>query len=156
MKKSTSKLNQSVMGQIKAGQIKMRPRIYFLSLGVLAGAAIAAMGLTLAYLSSIIFWWWRIQNANGMAWGARNRLSEMMASFPWWALILAIVLAVAAILLVRRQSQMYRHKTSIVAAVIIAGAILVGIILAEFNIGRNFHQPMPVGGRGQGRWQQMK
>jgi hypothetical protein len=90
----------------------------------------------------------RIQTANTMAWGAREHLSEAIASFPWWALIVSLMLLVAAILLVRRQGRMYRHKTRTIALAIVSCSLLLGLGLSSLNIGQSHTPGQPNQGQG--------
>lgn len=151
MKKTTkTPINKAVMEQIKSGQVKMRPRVYFVILSALSiGAAILA-GLALTYLSSVMFFWWRVQSAETMAWGARANLGQAIASFPWWALIVAIILLIIITHLVRQHGQLYRHKLSTILLVIVTGAVVFGFVLSFFDVGKG-HTPNSQMRRGNGQ-----
>lgn len=133
-------ISQSVMAQIKSGNVRMKPRMYFGLLGVVSVLTIVLAGVSVAYLSSILFFWFRVQTADGMAWGARANLSQSIAEFPWWALVSATVLLALAVLLVRRHGLMYRHKTSTIALILVACSLLVGLGLSYLNVGES-HSP---------------
>ncbi|MGI6612134.1 MAG: hypothetical protein ACOX0Z_00965 [Candidatus Nanosyncoccaceae bacterium] len=141
MKKITkTPVKKAVMEQIKSGKVKMRPRVYFVILSTLSiGAAILA-GLALTYLSSVMFFWWRVQSAETMAWGARANLSQVIASFPWWALVVSIVLLIFIALLVRKHGHLYRHRASTIISLVIIVAIMLGFALSLFNVGKK-HGP---------------
>ncbi|NCU37580.1 hypothetical protein EOL96_00750 [Candidatus Saccharibacteria bacterium] len=128
-------ISLAVMEQIKRGEVHMKPRIYFTALGFVSIALVLSAGAAIAYLSSILFFWARIESANSMAWGARANLSQSLASFPWWALILSCVLLAIAVILVRRHGHMYRHKTTTVALALIAGSLVVGLLLSLAGVG---------------------
>ncbi len=155
-KQISSSVSLSVMKQIKSGKVHMKPRLYFALLGLISGGSVILAGVTITYLSSIMFFWFRILTADTMAYGARAKLSESITSFPWWALVAALLLLAAAVLLVRRQRQMYKHKTSSIVLVISACSLLLGFVISLFNIGsphipNQFNKP----GQGQGQgWQQ--
>lgn len=157
MKKQTSTdIKASVMDQIKSGKVHMRPRLYYTLLGLASAGAVLLAGIAIAYLSSIVFFWFRILAADTMAYGARANLSELIASFPWWVVILALLFLIVAIILVRKQGRMYKHKTSTIVLVIIAFSLLFGFGLSYLNIG-NLHTPNRSNkpGQGQGRgWRQ--
>jgi len=141
------------MDAIKSGKVHMRPRAYFTLLGLVSAGAVILAGVSTTYLASIIFFWVRIETADTMAYGARANLSELVASFPWWALIAAAVLMAVAIVLVRHFGKMYKHKTTTVAAVLIIGSLLIGLGLSFLDIGKS-HAPSQLEGRGQnqGTW----
>lgn len=153
-KHNTSAISASVMDTIKSGKVRMKPRSYFTLLGIVSAGAVILAGVATTYLSSIVFFWARIQAADTMAYGARAKLSDLIASFPWWALIAAVVLTTLAVVLVRRHGHMYKHKTSTVAALIIACSLLVGLGLSFLDVGKS-HLPNQNNGRGQSQgWQQ--
>lgn len=140
MKKSKSSISKDVMSQIKHGKVRMKPKLYHVLLGVTTIGSVIATGFTIAYLSSIMFFWVRVQTAGTMAWGARANLEESVASFPWWALILSIILLAVAIYLVRDQGRLYKHKAGTIAVVIVTSSIILGLIFSMFDIGKN-HVP---------------
>ena len=140
MKKSKSSISKDVMSQIKHGKVRMKPKLYHVLLGITTIGSVIATGFTIAYLSSIMFFWVRVQTAGTMAWGARANLEESIASFPWWALLLAVILLVVAIYLVRDQGRLYKHKAGTIAVVIVMSSIILGLIFSMFDIGKN-HVP---------------
>jgi hypothetical protein len=144
MKKPTSTdISQSVMAQIKSGNVRMKPRMYFGLLGVVSVLTIVLAGISVAYLSSILFFWLRVQTADTMAWGARANLSQSIAEFPWWALVAATALLALAVMLVRRHGLMYRHKTSTIALILVVSSLLLGLGLSYLNVGSS-HSPKRV------------
>lgn len=152
--KDLSAIGEQVMRDINAGKIAMRPRAYFTLLTALSIATITAAALTIAYLTSIVYFWLRIVTADTMAYGARSRLSESLAAFPWWLLVLAIGLGIAAVLLTRHQGRLYRHRTSTIALLLVLGSLLLGVGLSFMNVGRPFadqHAPQSSQQQGQGR-----
>ena len=142
-------ISDTVMQSIQSGTVTMRPRVYFSLLTVLAVLASVAAGTTIAYLISVLTFWLRIITADTMAYGARSRLSEALATFPWWLLVVAVVLGTAAIMLVRRQGRMYKHRTSTLVLVLVAASLLVGVGFSYLNIGHPYaQQHSPQHGRG--------
>ena len=116
-------ISASVMDQIKSGKVRMKPRAYYVALSVASVGAVILAGISIAYLSSIMFYWIRIQTADTMAWGARANLNESIASFPWWA-----------------------------ALIVIVSSILLGFGLSLFDVGTS-HTPNQQNYRGQGQGQ---
>lgn len=135
MNKPEQTISNDVMQKIKQGEVQMKPRLYFTLLYVFAIFSVLAAGLVTAYLSSIVFYWIRIENSSTMAYGARRNLSEAIAAFPWWAVIIAIGLVAMAVMLVRRHGTMYRHRARTVTLVIIALSLIVGFIMYSAGIG---------------------
>lgn len=150
-------ISSSVMEQIKSGKVHMKPRAYYVALSIASIGAVVLAGITLAYLSSIMFFWIRIQTADTMAWGARANLSESIASFPWWTALLSLLLIIVAVMLVRRHGRMYQHKTSTIATILVVGSLLLGLGLSLVDIGAP-HMPAQPGanGRGPGQGQNLR
>lgn len=149
-RQATTPIGESVMNQIKSGKVHMKPRAYYILLGAISIGTIILASVSVAYFWSIMFFWARIQTADTMAWGARENLSETIASFPWWALIVSIILLVAAILLVRHQGHMYRHKTRTIALAIVGCALLLGLGLSSLSIGQSHTPRQPSQSQGPG------
>lgn len=129
-KNAKTDISQSVMEQIKHGKVSMRPRVYFTLLTILSVATVVLASIVIAYLTNIISFWWRVQSAETMAWGARANLSVAIDSFPWGVLVLAIAMLVLAVWLVKKQGTMYRYKTWMVVVAIVAISLLVGLASA--------------------------
>ena len=141
-KQEPSKLpiRDAVMQDITAGNVTMKPRFYFGALMALAALTSIAAGLTIAYLTSIVYFWLRILTAGTMAYGARSRLSEALTTFPWWILVAAVVLGAIAIMLVRRQGHMYKHRTSVLVLVLVLASLALGVAFSALNIGQPYAQ----------------
>lgn len=134
-KHASTNISASVMDQIKTGKVHMRPRSYYTLLGIVSIGAVVLTGVTMTYVSSIVFFWLRIITADTMAYGARANLQESIASFPWWALIVALFLLAIAVVLVRKHSRMYKHKTSSIVLAILTCSLLLGFALSLLEIG---------------------
>lgn len=144
MKKNVStQLSSSVMEKINSGQVNIKPRMYFILLYLVSIAAIISAAIAIAYSSSIIIYWFKIQLADTMAWGARANLAESIASFPWWMLIISVALIVTVAILVRRYGRMYKHKTSVVIIVLVLLSMLLGLGFSFIDIGKA-HNSQPI------------
>lgn len=147
--KQSDSISQTVMSQIKEGKVTIKPRAYFSLLAISSAIIIILSGVITSYLSSIIFYWIRIETSNRIAYGARANLNELIESFPWWALIFAITLFVFAIVLVHRHGKMYRHKSSTIAIILVTISLCIGLSLSLLGLG-DTHNNRPAG-RGQGQ-----
>jgi glucan phosphoethanolaminetransferase (alkaline phosphatase superfamily) len=123
-------MTSRVMRDIQAGKVKMRSRVYFLALSAVSIAASLAATFTIAYVASIIIFWFRIQTSDTMAYGARRNLSDAIAAFPWWLVVLAGVLLLLAVWLIRHYGRMYRYRTSAVLVIILMCSLIVGFGLS--------------------------
>ena len=133
-------IQNEVMGKIQSGSLRMKPRIYFTVLWLLGVMATMAASLTFAYLFSMLFYIIRIQTASTPAYGARQNLSEAIASFPWWSVILAIAFSVIAVWLMRKYSRIYRYKISLVITIFVLISLLIGLLLSFADLGHSTSQ----------------
>jgi len=132
---ATTPMQQAVLKRIESGEVRMKSRVYFVLLTALTILATVAAGLVISYLVSIVTFIIRIQTANTPALGARANLSEALANFPWWAVVLAVGLVAVALWLMRTHGRMYRHKTSIVLLVLVASSVILGVGMSYAGIG---------------------
>lgn len=146
---STKAISEAVMTTITSGNVRMKPRLFFIVQGLVWAATVALMALSASYLISIMTLWLRIQTAITNAYGARMRLADMISTFPWWALAGVGVALAAAIGLAYSQGRMYKHKMRTVALFVVALAFVLGLILSLFGFGRS-HVPMRQGMPGHG------
>jgi len=109
------------MAQIKDGHTKMKPRWYFVlgSLSMIVGLA-SLFVLSTFFVSLITF---SIRSHGPMA---GIRLQNMLALFPWWALITAAIGLGISCLMLRTYDLSYKKNFLMIAAGFILGAILMG------------------------------
>lgn len=127
-----TEISESVMKQIKHGSVTMKPRVFFSLLTALAIVAVVSAAIATAYAANIVFFWWRVQASDTMAWGARANLSAAIDSFPWWALLLAGVMLGVAVWLIKRWGGLYRYKTRTIVTVIVLASLFVGFAVSTF------------------------
>lgn len=130
-------MSDSVMNQIKKGDVHMRPRFYFAALSIISIVGIILLGLVTSYMVSIVFFWFRIETSNTMAWGARANLQDTLSTFPWWAIPALLVVLVLLAWIIRKQGTMYRHKFSTVIVAVILVSLIFGLTMSSLGIGSN-------------------
>ena len=81
-KSNTTEIQSEVMNKIHSGSVRMKPRLFFTFLWLLGIVASLGAGLAFAYFISILTFLIRIQTASTPAYGARQNLSETIATFP--------------------------------------------------------------------------
>lgn len=110
MNQDTSSMHGRVMDAIRKGEVRMRPRWYFvlLSLLTLTGALIVFLGLL--YLSSLIVFFWHDSGAwFAPSFGPRGWL-DLVRATPWLLVILVALFALVLDLLVRKYAFVYRKS----------------------------------------------
>lgn len=128
-----------VLSRIKKGEVQMKPSIYFAILSAVSLVASLAAGLVMVYLSSIVFFWFKIINASGNAYGVKNNFIQAVSSFPWWTILVFIASAVFMVFMIRRFGIAYRHKTRNIALIVIAVSLIAGATLSSLGVGGMGH-----------------
>lgn len=139
-KSNTTEIQSEVMNKIHSGSVRMRPRLFFTFLWLLGIVASLGAGLAFAYFISILTFLIRIQTASTPAYGARQNLSETIATFPWWSVVLSLLLAGMAFWLLRKYSRLYRYKISTIILIFLIVSVFIGIGLSYTNIGHHTKQ----------------
>lgn len=153
MKKPVSKsVSAVVLQKAKSGKIQMKPRFYYVLIGTIGALVVFLASTTIAYLANIMFFWVRVQTANTAAYGARAKLAQTIASFPWWSLLALVALLVLAVVIIRHQGHMYRLKISTTVLIILLSSLIVGLLFSllsfpkhepgQFGAPRSYHQQL--------------
>ncbi len=130
----TSKIEKQVMGKIHSGKAHMRPQSYYLSIGALGVLAVTLLSFAAAYFMSVSMLWLRIIAADGPAYGAKRNLTNLLETFPWWALLLGIVSVVGIIYLVKKVGHMYKVRLIYLVPIVIIAFVIIGVALSFSNL----------------------
>ena len=155
-KPQPTSIESAVMSQIKGGKVRMKPRVLFTLLTLSGVGAVLAGGVLMAYVISILTYNVRIETAATPAYGARQNLSDALASFPWWAVAAAALFGALGIWLLRRHSHMYRYPLGLIIGAFLLLSTFLGIGLSFAGFAHpepgtrqpaGQHQPGQGGGR---------
>lgn len=124
MSKDLKDIKNIVMNKIHDGEIKMRPRIYFI-----IGSILIFIGLVFSFLSSVfaISLMKFFLRSHGPMTG--YRLDQLLTSFPWWGVVLAVLGLTIGISLLRRYDFSYKINFKITLITLIAAIIISGWII---------------------------
>lgn len=114
-------LSNKIMAQIKDGHTKMKPKWYFAlgSLSMIIGL-VSLFILSTFFVSLVTF---SIRSHGPMA---DIRLQNLLALFPWWALITAVIGLGLACLMLKTYDLSYKKNFIMITAGFILGAIVIG------------------------------
>jgi len=128
--KKTS-LTEKVINKVKSGQVKMKPKMYFVLKTVLFSLITLFTALFALFLMSFIIF---VLKANGVwflpSFGLKT-IGMFFTSLPWILILIAIILIIVLELLVKNFSFAYRRP--IFYSVLV---IIIFIALGSFTIGR--------------------
>ena len=130
-------LRENVIGAAERGEIKMRPKWYFILRAALVATGLVIFSLLLLYLASFIFF---ILHRTGIwfvpVFGFRGMFA-FIRSLPWLLILLAAVFVLILEVLVRRYSFAYRWPLLYSALAIVFLALVGGFFAAETPMHRN-------------------
>lgn len=152
-------ISDNVMRKIKHGDIRMKPRAYFMILSSLVLFASAVTGLALSYIFSVLFFWIRIETSSNMAYGARRNLADVVSAFPWWIILVGATLVAIIIILIRKYRNLYRYRLSFVIVLIIFLSLATGYLInmtGVINYGNKSHGSTNLEHKGRGQQQTLK
>ena len=132
------KIEDVVMGKVKRGEIKMKPKWYFFlgSISTLLGVVSLTVGAI--FLTNLTIF---LIRKRGPGYG---RLSMVLESFPIWIPVLAVVGIVMGIWLLKKYDFSYKKNFLYVAILFLLSIIVAGIIVdkAGLNDAWSQHGPM--------------
>jgi glucan phosphoethanolaminetransferase (alkaline phosphatase superfamily) len=135
-----SDIKSEVLDKINAGEIRMKPKIYFLFIWLFSILGIVSSAVISAYLLSITIFWLRIHTANTMAYGARANLKEAIDLFPWLSISGAVLAFIITALLIQRHGTLYRHRFIQIGGAALLVSLIFGIIISYATIWDAVHK----------------
>lgn len=124
MPKELKNIADNIMGQIRQGRVKMRPKIYFVFGSLFMISGLVASIIISVFFISLTRFALRVHGPMG-----QYRLEHLLSSFPWWAPIFAIIGLVVGLWFLRQYDFSYKRKFWIViigfvTAVFVAGWVI--------------------------------
>lgn len=120
------------MAEIKKGQTKMKPKIYFILGSILLVMGIVGTLIILSFGASVISLSLR---ANAPMF-PRFKLLMLLRQIPWWAPFLSVFGLVVSFLLLKNYDFSYKKNFGLILLFILVSAIFVGWFLNYSNLDR--------------------
>lgn len=124
MSKDLKNITENVMEQIEQGKIKMKPKIYFI-----IGSVLTFLGLIISIISSIFFIGLIRFSFRARGPMSQYKLDQMISTFPWWIIVLAIIMLIVGIWLIRQYDFSYKKNPLIIVIGFILSIVVVGWVL---------------------------
>lgn len=122
-KQTKNTIEKTVMEKIMSGKIVMKPRWYFILGSTLTLLGLVGVSVGAIFLINLLFFLLRKRGFGIL------KLQLMIYSFPWWILLLAIILIATGIWFLKKYE--FSYKKNFLLIVI---AFVVSIFLAAFLI----------------------
>ena len=146
MPRDEIEITNSVMKNIRSGEVKMHSRWYFVlgSLALLAGV-VSSVIVTTFFVSLTSF----ALRSHGP--GGTYRLQEILASFPWWAPMLALVGLILGIWLLKKYDFSYKRNFLLIIVGLLIAILIAGITIDYLDLNDIWMKRGPM----RQYWQQM-
>jgi len=129
MSKELKNITDNIMDQIHEEKIRMRPKIYFIAGSILTFAGLVSSVVISVFLVGLIRF--SLRSHGPMA---SYRLDQILSSFPWWALVLAIVGLIVGIWLLRKYDFSFKTNFKVVIVGFILAVIVGGWIIDSIGL----------------------
>ncbi len=141
MSKDIKNITENIMSKIDHGQIKMKPKAYFV-----AGSVITFIGLVFTiifstFLIGLIRFSLRTHGPMG-----QYRFDQMLSNFPWWTAIFAVMALILGISLIKHYDFSYKIKPVVLIAGFIIAIFIAGLITDMTGLNDNLSRQGPMKG----------
>lgn len=129
------------MGQIKSGQLKMKPRWYFILGSILSVMGLAGLTVASIFLTGLASFSLRSHGPMGAL-----RLDQLISNFPWWAVALAAVGIGAGVWMLKQNDFSYKKNFPLIVLGFILAIIIAGWLIDQAGINDTLRKrgPMPM------------
>lgn len=129
MQKKQIDITTEVMSKIKKGQIKMKPRWYFVLGSTAMVVGLSAISIVLMFVIRLFMF--SIRQHGPMA---DIRLQQIISNFPLWAPIVAILGMIIGIIMLKKYDFSYKKNFYLIIIGIIFAMFLSGFLIDKFNL----------------------
>jgi len=132
------KLENSIMGKIKTGQVKIRSKYVFIAEKLGLGTAFAlSVLLSILLFNLILFYLKETDNLKYLSFG-KFGIFAFLESFPYLLVVIFIVLIVLSGYLITRSDVSYKKPFGYLAIGLVVSIMIFGGILTYTNLGKEF------------------
>jgi hypothetical protein len=124
MPKELKNITSEIMQKINQGEIKMKPKGYFILGSILTFTGLVATVIVSTFCIGLISFSLRAHGPMG-----EYRLDQMLTSFPWWTLFLAILGLTLGLWLIRLYDFSYKLKPALIISGFVLAIIIGGYII---------------------------
>jgi len=141
MSKDIKDLQKEIMSKIDQGEIKMKPRFYFVIGSLLTFIGLVSSIVISTFLISLI----RLSlRAHGRM--SQYKIDQLLENFPWWTVFFAIIGLVIGIYLLRHYDFSYKINNWFIILIFILGIISAGWIIDRIGFTDIISQRGPLKG----------
>ncbi len=129
MQKKQIDITNEVMSKIKKGQIKMKPRWYFVLGSSALILGLSSISIVLMFVIRLLMFSIRQHGPMGDI-----RLQQIISNFPLWAPIVAIFGIVTGVTMLKKYDFSYKKNFYLIIVGLIVAMFLSGFLIDKFNL----------------------
>jgi len=134
-------IEKNIMSQIKKGELTIRPKIYFIIGSIFTFAGLVTSIVISVFFTSLIRFILKTHGPMGS-----YRFSQLLASFPWWALFVVGAGFIAGIYFLRKYDFSYKRNSWLVLLGFIFAVVIAGFILDATGLDNLWFRQGPMKG----------
>lgn len=123
MEKQKNNLENKIMDKVLSGEVKMKPKWYFIMGSITSFVGLVGMIIGAIFLTNLTFFFIRKQGPG------TGRINVMLDSFPLWVPILAIALVILGIWMLKKYDFSYKKNFMVVVLTVVTAILLSGLII---------------------------
>lgn len=129
MPKELKNIADTVMGEIRHGKLKMHSKPYFIIASILIFISLVLSVLSSVFLFGLIRFSLRTHGPMG-----QYRFEQLLANFPWWAVIFAVIGLITGLWLIRKYDFSYKINFKIIIIGFVMAIIIAGYLVDAIGI----------------------
>ena len=133
-------LTKEVMKEIKSGQAKMKPRVYFALGSIFMGLGVASSLFTFFIITTITFFRIRMFGLTGLIWSGK----PLFAPMPIFILIMSLLILWGGFKLIKNYEFAYKHNFIALAIIIISLIVTMGFLFDQFGANQVLQKHPPL------------
>lgn len=132
MSNKSNKINleKKILEKIKSEEIKMKPKWYFTLISSVMALSLSGLIFGSAFLVNLLIFLAR-RNGNRVI---PPRVEILLASFPWWIPLLALLGLVFSILLIKKYDFSYKYNFKIIVLLFVTSILLAAFLIDKFGV----------------------
>ncbi len=134
-------IEKEVMSKIKKGEVKMKPKIYFI-----LGSIFMAIGIIFAIIVSVMFLSINVFSLRLHGPFYHTQINHMLNVFPWWALIVSLIGIIGGYILLKKYDFSYKKNFTLIAIFLAICIILTAYLVDYFSLNNLFLKQPPFRG----------
>jgi len=143
--KKKKDISDKIMKDIKAHEVKMKPKVYFVLGSVMLGVSLAFLVLFTSFFIHLVMYRMRIDSPQSFLGFGRMGLTPFLLNFPWIQLGLVVGGLLIGLHLLKRYDFSYKKNIWMVILVAVTLVVTLAFVIDSVGFDRRFGKMKPIG-----------